>query len=111
MSELIGEFTLRNSRKIYRKGNNYIVEQTDRNGTRYTVDVSHSLAKSLALELTGHTVTKNQAADALKLIPGDKPYDYGYKLDFYAQDVLLVLVSLDMADFEKIGRGYQYTIY
>lgn len=36
------------------------------------------------------------------------PYTYGYKLHFYAQDALVVLVALKQARLSKEGRRYLY---
>lgn len=38
------------------------------------------------------------------------PYDYGYKLHFYAQRLLVILVAEGLANVRKVRKGYRYVI-
>lgn len=40
----------------------------------------------------------------------DLPYHYGFKLQFYSQDVLVVLVALRQASYKKCGQRFEYMI-
>lgn len=112
MKKFIGEIQLRNSRRIYSEGEIFIVEQTDKNGRITTEKIDVKIVNSLRRVLKGKTVSVKEAFETLSTIKGMiLPYNHGYKLSYYAQDILIVLVALERASVEKVGRAYYYTIY
>lgn len=112
MKELVAEVTLRKPYEVYRVGNEYHVERNVRPGTTYVTKVPKSHVERLAKLLTGRTTSTDEAANAVRssMPRNDLPYSYGYKLRFYAQAVLIVLVALGMARKEKAGRRFLYSV-
>lgn len=112
MRELLGEFELRNTHRVFRNGGDYLVEQEDRRGQLHTTKVIQETVDYLHEALKSERVNAERAADVLEGVASrlGLPYTYGHKLQFYAQSVLLVLAALGDAHLEKEGRGYTYTI-
>lgn len=63
-------------------------------------------------ELKGRKVTPKDASTVLAPVAKNLnlPFTYGHQLDFYAQEVLVVLVALGQASLSKEGRAYFYII-
>jgi hypothetical protein len=113
MTKLLGNVTLRNTyRVVQASGGDYKVNHKDQRGACYTQDIAAKAVHLVGRQLRGSTVTVSDVevflAHAPKSVRG--PYDYGYKLHFYAQSVLLVLVATGRASHIKSGRGFEYTI-
>ncbi len=112
MLEHLAIIVLRREHRIYRKGKHYLDTLVTRQGVENSTEIKKEAVDYLLDELSGRTVSVDdatyileEATDQLKL-----PYDHGYKLRFYAQSVLLVLVALGNGSLEKSGRAYLYTI-
>lgn len=58
----------------------------------------------------GQTVTVDDAMHELRRLPVQLPYQYGYKLRFFAQNVLVILVALGNASHNKVGHRFEYDI-
>lgn len=113
MSELIGEVQLRNPRRIFREGGNYRVEEIGTKEQIYSKQIKDEVVEYLCNKLLGCQVTSEEAANALKPVCNrfNLPYTYGKQLNYYAQEVLVVLVALGKAGVKKEGRRYWYTIW
>jgi hypothetical protein len=62
--------------------------------------------------MKGNEATSKDASGVLKpMVDGfDLPYECGYKLDYYAQEVLVVLVALGRSVLRKEGRRFLFTV-
>jgi hypothetical protein len=112
MKEFIAEVTLRKPYEVYRVGDEYQVERNVRPGTTYVTKAPKSHVERLAKLLMGRTTGTDEVANAIRSsIPHDDlPYAYGYKLRFYAQSALIVLVALGIARKVKEGRRFLYSV-
>lgn len=88
------------------------MESTDGKGAIHGNRIPAPAVEYLQAALEGRLVGVEEAASALELVAKqlNLSYTYGYKLNFYAQQVLLVLVALGKANVSKEGRGYQYRV-
>ena len=112
--KFIGQVELRNSRLVYYLEDYYRVEQvnTRKEQKRYSDDIPDQAVEYLYNQLKGRKVTPEDASTVLKPVAKNLnlPYTYGHKLDYYAQEALVVLVALGKASLTKEGRAYFYTI-
>lgn len=112
--KFVGQVKLRNRRRVYYQENFYRVEQVNPNREQvtYSYDIPDKAVEYLHNELKGYKVTKEDASTVLKPVAKNLnlPYTYGWKLDYYAQETLIVLVALGKARLSQEGRGYFYTI-
>ncbi|PSB13228.1 hypothetical protein C7B69_20585 [filamentous cyanobacterium Phorm 46] len=111
MIEFIGQVELRNSRRVYYQEDAYRVEQISSKET-YCCDIPDKAVEYLYNELKGRQVRPKDASTVLAPVAKNfnLPYNYGHKLDYYAQEVLVVLVALGKASLSKEGLCYFYTI-
>lgn len=114
MIKFIGQVELRNSRRVYYQDDSYRVEQINPNREQvtYSYDIPDKAVEYLYNQLKGCKVTPEDASTVLKPVAKNfnLPYNYGQKLDYYAQEALVVLVALGKAILTKEGRAYFYTI-
>ena len=114
MIKFIGEVELRNSRRVYYQEDSYRVEQINPNREQvtYSDDIPDKAVEYLYNQLKGCKVTPKDASTVLQAVAKNfnLPYNYGHKLDYYAQEVLVVLVALGKVSLSKDGRRYFYTI-
>jgi hypothetical protein len=112
MAEFLKAIQLRNPRAIYRDEEGFVVEQDDPRGRKYSSTIPIFIVDYVYAHLKGKRVIVEDAEELLapKAAEFSLPYRGGYKLQFYAQDVLLVLVALDKAKLIKDGRRYLYDI-
>ena len=114
MIKFVGQVELRNRRRVYYQEDCYRVEQVNPNREQvtYCYDIPDKAVEYLYNELKGYKVTKEDASSVLKPVAKNLnlPFTYGHKLDYYAQEALLVLVALGKARLSQEGRGYFYTI-
>ena len=112
--KFIGQVELRNSHRVYYQQDSYRVEQINQNREQvtYSYDIPDKAVEYLYNQLKGCKVTPEDASTVLKPVAKNfnLPYKYGHKLDYYAQEVLVVLVALGQAILTKEGRAYFYTI-
>jgi hypothetical protein len=110
----IGQVELRNSHRVYYQEDSYRVEQINPNREQvtYSYDIPDKAVEYLYNQLKGRKVTPEDASTVLKPVAKNLnlPYTYGHKLDYYAQEALVVLVALGKASLTKEGRAYFYTI-
>lgn len=113
MAAFLGEVTLRNTYRVFEDVGAYVVEGTDKRGTAYRHTVPSQAVEFLRSAFQGAAVTSQEAATELEPVARGLglPYHYGYKLNFYAQSVLLVLVARGDAATEKRGRAFHYTVW
>jgi hypothetical protein len=111
-SDLVGTVELRNSHWVYRKGTDFRVVQKDRHGEEHAELIPRDVVDFIAGRTRGGEIDVDKAAQLLDSAAGDLrlPYTYGYKLHYYAQDVLIVLVAVGAASVRKVGRAYLYAI-
>ena len=112
MAELIKKIELRNTRKIYREGNEFLILQKDKKGREYKCSIPSFVVDYLFAQLKGKRVIRDDAQEILesKAAEFNLPYQFGHQLGYYSQDALLVLVALDKATMTKEGRRYIYTV-
>ncbi len=114
MIKFVGQVELRNRRCVYYQDNSYRVEQVNPNREQvtYSYDIPDTAVEYLYNELKGCKVTKTDAARVLQrvAISLELPFTHGWKLDYYAQEALIVLVALGKARLSQEYRSYFYTI-
>ena len=113
MLKLVGEIILRSAYRILADSEgNYRVTHQDCHGAEYCQAVAVKVARYVQRKCQGETVTVAEARSVLESAPKELevPYDYGYKLGFYAQSVLLVLVATRQAEYSKIGQRFDFTV-
>ncbi|MEG4319879.1 MULTISPECIES: hypothetical protein [unclassified Microcoleus] len=114
MIKFIGQVELRNSRRVYYLEDFYRVEQVNPNREQvtYSYDIPDKAVEYLYNQLKGRKVRTKDASTVLKPVANELnlPYSDSHQLDYYAQEVLVVLVALGKASLSKEGRGYFYTI-
>ena len=71
-------------------------------------EVEGAVIRHLAKELEGQTVTVEEAEEVLRNSGLELPYQFGYKLHYYAQNVLVVLIASGQASHTKVGRRFEY---
>lgn len=114
MTKLMGTVTLRNPYRVGLNSNgDYKVTSKSSRGAGYSQEVAATVVDYVYKQCRGRTVTVADAKDLLEHAPKTLrgPFDYGYKLQFYAQDVLLVLVAIGRASYLKCGSRFEYTIF
>ena len=72
--------------------------------------IDGKIVRHLATALAGQTVTVEDAEKELRNSGLRLPYQYGYKLHFFAQDTLIVLIASGQASQSKVGRRFEYHI-
>ena len=113
MADLLDIINLRNVYRIYAEGEDYRVVQQDKHGDEHSRTIPSNVVDYVQKEFMGSRISAEEASLALEKV-GDEfnlPYTYGYKLQYYAQSVLLVLIARGDASLEKKGRGHLYTIH
>jgi hypothetical protein len=112
--KFIGQVELRNSRRVYYQEDSYRVEQINPNREQvtYSYDIPDKAVEYLYNKLKACKVTPKDAATVLQPVAKNLnlPYNSDHKLDYYAQEALVVLVALGKASLTKEGRAYFYTI-
>ncbi|MEK0177946.1 MAG: hypothetical protein EAZ78_10165 [Oscillatoriales cyanobacterium] len=109
--KFIGQVELRNSHRVYYQQDSYRVEQINPKKT-YSYDIPDKAVEYLYNKLKGRKVTPKDASTVFNPVAKNfnLPFTYGHQLDFYAQEVLVVLVALGQASLSKEGRAYFYII-
>jgi hypothetical protein len=113
MGKLIGKVVLRNAYQVRMDSEgDYKVAHKDARGAEYVQDVAARVVAYVKKQLAGKTVTVADAKSLLDDAPPSLglPYLYGYKLHFYSQSVLIVLVATRQATYAKCGQRYDYTV-
>lgn len=114
MIKFIGQVELRNCHVVYYLEDYYRVEQVNprKEQKTYSDDIPDQAVEYLYNQLKGRKVTPEDASTVLKPVAKNLnlPYTHGHKLDYYAQEALVVLVALGKASLTKEGRAYFYTI-
>ena len=102
--------TLRNEYHVDREADTFRVWSANRRGADYGQTVEGKIVRYLANALQGQTITVPEAETALRKSGMKLPYRGGYKLHFFAQDALVVLVATGNASHRSVGRGFEYDI-
>lgn len=112
--KFIGQVELRNSHRVYYQEDSYRVEQINPNREKvtYSYDIPDKAVEYLYNQLKGRKVTPKDATTVLQPVANNLnlPYNSDRKLDYYAQEALVVLVALRKASLTKEGRAFFYTI-
>jgi hypothetical protein len=112
---LLHEQTLRNTTyQVYKEAEGgFTVESTDRKGATHAQHVEEATVEWLHERLQMRRVNKDEAAEILAGAPlsARVPFGPGWRLNFFAQPVLLVLVALRKAAVAQEGRSFLYTVY
>ena len=111
---LVGEIMLKNLYSIYVSGSQFVVVQKDKHGDLHEQNIPKKTVDTVANLLDGEQVSVAGAFEILEPMVDEGiiqlPFRYGYKLKFYIQNVLLVLVATGRAKHRKEGRGFLYQI-
>jgi hypothetical protein len=108
--EEVGTVTLtRRTYRVFRDGDEYVVRSQPREGHVFEERIPSALADTVALQLHGKSVHKEEAAEVAaafdkRLVPD------GYSRDFYGQAVLVVLTALRRARARQEGRAWVYDL-
>ena len=106
----IAVVTLRNDYHVEREADTFRVCSATKRGAGFSQTIEGQIVRYLASALHGQTVTVPEAENALLKSGIKLPYSYGYKLRFFAQTVLIVLVASGNASHRRVGRGFDYDI-
>jgi len=106
----IGVVTLRNKYQVHREADTFRVWSATARGADFGQIVRGEIVRHLAKALQGQTVTVPEAERALLNSGIPLPYNYGYKLHFFAQNVLIALVATGNASHRRVGRRFEYDI-
>lgn len=108
--QLIATIKLRNERRIYVDGNDYWVVHIDGKKNEHITRISEIIVQKFYSLCRSEQITATAAADRLELHAANMklPCHYGWKLKFYALDVLVVLVALGKASCKKVGREFLF---
>ena len=101
---------MRNEYRVDREADMFRVSSANKRGADFGQIVEGRIVRYLAKALEGQTVTVPEAETALRKSGIKLPYSYGYKLHFFAQNALIVLVAIGNASHRRIGRGFEYDI-
>ena len=107
---VIGTVRLRKERKVERSADTYRVTSITPQKAEFGQSIDGKIVRHLAKALAGQTVTVEDAEKELRNSGLRLPYQYGYKLHFFAQDILIVLIASGQASQSKVGRRFEYHI-
>lgn len=107
---VIGTVRLRKERKVERSADTYRVTSITPRKAEFAQSIDGEVVRHLAATLAGKTVTVEDAEKELRTSGLRLPYQYGYKLHFFAQDILIILVASGQASQTKVGRRFEYHI-
>src|SRR5947209_5893678 len=93
----LGIVTLRNDYHVDRSADTYRVRSFTPRAAEYGQAVEGEVIRYLAKTLEGQTVTVEEAIGALLKSRLRIPYHDGYKLHFFAQNALVILVAAGQA--------------
>lgn len=106
----IGTVTLRTTYRVTRDADTFHVSSANTRGADFGQSIEGQLIRYLAHALQGQTVTVPEAQSALLKSGIKLRYTYGYKLRFFAQYALIVLVATGNASHRRVGRSFEYHI-
>jgi hypothetical protein len=106
----IGIVTLRNEYHVDRSADTYRIRNFTKRSAEFGQSVEGCVLRYMAKTLEGQTVTVEDAEEVLRKSGLQLPYGYGYKLHFYAQNVLVALVASGQASHSKTGNRFEYHI-
>jgi hypothetical protein len=106
----IGVVKLRRIYHVDRKADTFHIWSATERGADFGQAVEGKIVRYLAKTLQGQTVTVPEAASALLKSEIGLPYEYGHKLRFFAQNVLVVLVASKQASHRKVGNKFEYDL-
>jgi len=106
----IGVVTLRRQYVVERNADVYRVRSSTPRQAEFAQLVEGPVVRHLAKALEGQTVTVEDAEKELRQSSLKLPYQYGYKLHFFAQNALVVLVASGQASRTKVGQRFEYHI-
>ena len=110
----IDSVTLRNTYRVYKSGNNYVVRQTTEKHKIQTFEylVRAENVRRVGRLFEGTELTIRELANYLEAHSGEftLDYTYGYKLYYVAEHILLVLCALGRAEVEREGRGFIFRL-
>lgn len=114
MRRLICEVLLRDRHRVYRDGEDFQVDTISdkRPKAVYNATIHGAAVEFLYTKAKGQQITTKEATTIFSDVARkfQLPYTYGSKLYYYAERVLLVLVSLKRASIKMEGRECIYTI-
>jgi hypothetical protein len=106
----IGTVRLRNEYAVERKADVYRVRSSTSRQAEFGQSIDGAIVRYLAKALSGRTVTVEEAQTVLRGSGLKLPYQYGYKLHFFAQSALVTLVASGNAAHSRSGRRFEYHI-
>ena len=113
MGELVGSVTIRNKRLVYRERGSFVVAHIDSKGVQHRYSIPEPAIDRLYALTKGETISKDEAASRIQDFAEELllTYQYGWKLDFLALEMLVVLVALGNATLAREGRKYHFSIH
>ncbi len=110
--ELIAKVEVRNERHVYADGGNYVVAHIDSKGMEHRTSIPAAAVNHLHDLCRGQTVTMAEVGERVAAFAKQYrlPYHYGYKLDHYALEMLVIMVAEGRAEHWKEGRGFFFSV-
>jgi len=114
MSQFIGKVVLRNTREIFQENSKFKVKYKKKSGETYSTLIEKRLIDYVFKKFSGREFIVEDVENLLSKRDIQErfniPFKFGYKLHFYAQEVLVILIALNKATLEKHGRRFYYQI-
>jgi hypothetical protein len=106
----IGTVKLRRQYLVERNADVYRVSSATPRQAEFGQLIDGPVVRYLAKALSGQTAWVEDADKALRKSGLKLPYQYGYKLRFFAQSALVVLVASGQASHRPAGARFEYDI-
>jgi hypothetical protein len=106
----IGTVKLRREYLVERSADVYRVSSATPRKAEFGQLIDGSVVRHLAKALSGQTVWVEDVDKALRKSGLKLPYQYGFKLHFFAQSALVTLVASGQASHRHVGARIEYDI-
>ena len=109
---LIDTVRIRNERNVYADGSSFVVAHIDSKGNEHHSRIPSAAVDKIYDLCTGQTITMEEAGARIEPFARKMglPYHYGWRLNFYTLEILVVLVAIGKADLWKEGRGFKFQV-
>ncbi len=109
----IGRVQLRNEYRVDKVQSGFVVSSVDTKGQTFSQFFKERVVDSCISVLGEREWKVDEAAFELADVAEEEgwPFSYGYKLKFFVQGLLVILVALGRADYEKVGRAFIYRVH
>ncbi len=109
----IGRVQLRNEYRVDKVPSGFVVSSVDKKGQFFSQLFQECVVDSCISVLGEREWKVDEATFELAGVAEEEgwPFSYGYKLKFFVQGLLVILVALGRADYEKVGRAFIYRVH